>query len=188
MTTNVCACGCGEEISHPGASYAGADDATRAKHRARAAYRRRTGPVTVSGTREAMAALGLADDVTVADLAERMANVAAACGSPACGPMAARWTAPAPIDATPAGAKGPNPDPRACATSSEGPTGAGTASVTASRFPIVGLVGQQPRARSQRRGQTQGGQATLTAVRRGIDDDQDVLHVGSLFKNLLQGS
>jgi chromosome segregation ATPase len=76
MTVNLCACGCGDAIDQVGASYAGTDDQARAKHRARAAYRRKVGG-TVDGTQEAMAALGLADDVPVAKLAERMASVAA---------------------------------------------------------------------------------------------------------------
>lgn len=77
MTSGIglCACGCGEQITHPGATYAGEDEATRNRHRARAAYKRKNqGPdVQQPGTREALAKLGLADDVPVAELAKYVA-------------------------------------------------------------------------------------------------------------------
>ena len=77
VTYGVCACGCGEGITHEGSSYAGSDEAERNRHRARAAYRRKQGGAErPAGTREALAALGLADDVPVAELADRVAVVA----------------------------------------------------------------------------------------------------------------
>lgn len=76
-TYGTCACGCGESIAHEGSSYAGGDEATRNRHRARAAYKRKQGgSERPAGTREALAALGLADDVPVAELAERVSQVA----------------------------------------------------------------------------------------------------------------
>lgn len=73
-TFGPCACGCGEEITHEGSSYAGADEADRNRHRARAAYRRRSGQATMPGTREALAELGLADDVPLDHLAATVAT------------------------------------------------------------------------------------------------------------------
>ncbi|MDQ2814391.1 MAG: hypothetical protein M3Z75_21630 [Actinomycetota bacterium] len=73
-TYGPCACGCDEEITHEGSSYAGDDEATRNRHRARAAYRRRSGQATTPGTREALAELGLADDVPTAQLAATVAT------------------------------------------------------------------------------------------------------------------
>ena len=77
MSEQVCACGCGETISHPGATYAGTTEAERNKHRARAAYKRKQGQAPVAGTTEALASLGLADDVTVSRLAATVASAAA---------------------------------------------------------------------------------------------------------------
>lgn len=77
MSDQVCACGCGETITHPGATYAGATEAERNKHRARAAYRRKQGQAPVAGTKEALQSLGLADDVTVSQLAATVASAAA---------------------------------------------------------------------------------------------------------------
>jgi DNA repair exonuclease SbcCD ATPase subunit len=77
-TYGMCACGCDEPITHDGSMYAGADEAERNRHRARAAYKRRQGTdQRPAGTREALASLGLADDVTVADLAQRVAAATA---------------------------------------------------------------------------------------------------------------
>ena len=75
MTYGPCACQCGEEITHEGSSYAGSTEVERNRHRAKAAYRRRSGQVSTPGTREALAELGMADDVPTAELA---ATVAAA--------------------------------------------------------------------------------------------------------------
>lgn len=77
MSEPVCACGCGEAITHPGATYAGTTEAERNKHRARAAYKRKQGQAPVAGTTEALSALGLADDVTVSRLAATVASAAA---------------------------------------------------------------------------------------------------------------
>lgn len=77
MSQPVCACGCGEQITHPGATYAGETEAERNKHRARAAYRRKQGQAPVAGTKEALSALGLADDVAVSQLAATVASAAA---------------------------------------------------------------------------------------------------------------
>jgi chromosome segregation ATPase len=76
ITFGVCACECGKAITHEGSTYAGADEQERNRHRAKAAYRRKSGDKGPAGTREAMAALGLADDVPVSELADRMAAVA----------------------------------------------------------------------------------------------------------------
>lgn len=73
----ICACGCGEAITHDGATYAGSTEAERNKHRARAAYRRKQGQAPVAGTAEALSALGLADEVTVSQLAATVASAAA---------------------------------------------------------------------------------------------------------------
>lgn len=77
MSETMCACGCGEVVTHPGATYAGVTDAERNKHRARAAYKRKQGQAPVAGTSEALAALGLADEVTVSRLAATVASAAA---------------------------------------------------------------------------------------------------------------
>lgn len=77
MSEQLCACGCGETISHPGATYAGTTEAERNKHRARAAYKRKQGQAPVAGTAEALQSLGLADDVTVSQLAATVASAAA---------------------------------------------------------------------------------------------------------------
>jgi len=74
-TYGACACGCGEGITHQGSSYAGVDEAERNRHRARAAYRRKAGQQAIAGTKESMAALGMADDVPVAELAATVAAV-----------------------------------------------------------------------------------------------------------------
>jgi chromosome segregation ATPase len=73
-TYGQCGCGCGEDITHEGSSYAGTDEATRNRHRARAAYRRRSGQATLPGTRESLAELGLADDVPLDHLAATVAS------------------------------------------------------------------------------------------------------------------
>lgn len=75
--TAICACGCGEAITHEGATYAGGTEAERNKHRARAAYKRKQGQAPVAGTAEALSALGLADEVTVSQLAATVASAAA---------------------------------------------------------------------------------------------------------------
>jgi hypothetical protein len=75
--TAICACGCGEAITHEGATYAGTTEAERNKHRARAAYKRKQGQAPVAGTAEALSALGLADEVTVSQLAATVASAAA---------------------------------------------------------------------------------------------------------------
>jgi chromosome segregation ATPase len=77
MSQPTCACGCGELITHPGATYAGETEADRNKHRARAAYKRKQGQNPVAGTKEALASLGLADDVPVSQLAATLASAAA---------------------------------------------------------------------------------------------------------------
>src|SRR4051794_36341468 len=77
MAEQLCACGCGETITHPGATYAGSTEAERNKHRARAAYKRKQGQSPVAGTQEALASLGLADDVPVSQLAAAVASAAA---------------------------------------------------------------------------------------------------------------
>jgi chromosome segregation ATPase len=73
-TYGPCGCGCGELITHEGSSYAGTDEATRNRHRAKAAYKRRSGQATMPGTRESLAELGLADDVPLDRLASTVAS------------------------------------------------------------------------------------------------------------------
>ncbi|GLZ43726.1 hypothetical protein [Actinokineospora sp. NBRC 105648] len=78
-TTTICACDCGRPVTAPRSSYAGETEAERNQHRARAAYLRKTQEARRSdrtGTREALAALGLADDVPVTQLAEVLSTAA----------------------------------------------------------------------------------------------------------------